>query len=334
MAAVTRGARTNLGLLALLAVAFLTGWLAFAFATAPARWSLVVHATSGVAIIALLPWKSMIARRGMRRAQPGRWASILFGALVVVSLAAGLLHSTGVAINIGPLTAMDFHVGAAIAAMPFAIWHVVVRRVRLRPADLSRRAILGGGAVVAGAAAAYAMSEVMVRAAGLPGAQRRFTGSYAAGSHDPDLLPISSWMFDAIPAIDTSAWSLRTPHRTWTYEELAAFDDRLTATLDCTGGFYSTQDWSGARLDRLLHGAAGASIRVVSHTGYDRRFPLSSASSLLLAMRIGDRPLDPGHGFPARLVAPDQRGFWWVKWVVAIEVDDTPHWFQAPFPLQ
>ncbi len=61
MAAVARGARTNLALLALLAAAFLTGWLAFAFATAPSRWSLIIHATSGFAIIALLPWKSMIA---------------------------------------------------------------------------------------------------------------------------------------------------------------------------------------------------------------------------------------------------------------------------------
>jgi DMSO/TMAO reductase YedYZ molybdopterin-dependent catalytic subunit len=36
----------------------------------------------------------------------------------------------------------------------------------------------------------------------------------------------------------------------------------------------------------------------------------------------------------ARLVAPDRRGFWWVKWVVAIEVDDLPDWWQSPFPLQ
>src|SRR5579864_6562553 len=117
--AMTRlGARTNLALLALLAMAFVTGWLAFAFATAPARWSLVAHATSGVAILVLLPWKSMIARRGLRRGRPGRWASILLGVLVAISLVAGLMHSTGLLLSVGPLTAMDFHVGAAIAAVP------------------------------------------------------------------------------------------------------------------------------------------------------------------------------------------------------------------------
>ena len=334
MSAIARGARTNLALLALLAVAFLTGWLAFAFATAPARWSLVLHATGGFAILALLPWKSMIARRGIRRGWPGRWASILLGALVLVSIVAGFLHSTGLAVNIGRLTAMDFHVGAAIAAVPLAIWHVVARRVKVRPADLSRRAALRGGAMLAGAAAAYAASEIVVRAAGLNGATRRFTGSYEAGSNEPDLLPISSWMFDAIPNLDAGSWTLRAPTRDWSYDELFAFDDRVTATLDCTGGFYSTQDWSGARLDRLIGGSTGGSIRVVSHTGYDRRFPLGDARRLVLATRIGGRTLDPGHGFPARLVSADRRGFWWVKWVVAIEVDDLPHWWQSPFPLQ
>jgi molybdopterin-dependent oxidoreductase-like protein protein len=333
-ARVARGARTNLGLLALLAAAFLTGWLAFAFATGPSRWSLILHATSGFAIVALLPWKSMIARRGLRRAGPGRWASILLGALVLISIGAGLLHSTGLAVNIGSLTAMDFHVGAAIAAVPFAIWHVMARRVKLRPADLSRRAALRGGAVLIGAAAAYATTEVVVRAAGLGGAARRFTGSYEAGSNNPDALPVSSWMLDAIPSVDPSSWTLKTPARIWTYDELFALDDRLTATLDCTGGFYSTQDWAGARLDRLVGGTAGASVRVVSHTGYDRRFPMGDAGRILLATRIGGRALDPGHGFPARIVSADRRGFWWVKWVVAIEVDDLPPWWQPPFPLQ
>jgi molybdopterin-dependent oxidoreductase-like protein protein len=333
-AAMARGARTNLALLALLAAAFLTGWLAFAFATAPSRWSLIVHATSGFAIIALLPWKSIIARRGTRRAQPGRWASILLAVLVLVSLVAGLAHSTGIALNIGPLPAMDYHVGAAIAAVPLVIWHVAARRIRLRPTDYSRRAMLRGGVVLGSAAVTYAASELIVRATSLPGAARRFTGSYDAGAHNPEALPVSNWMFDAVPNIDASSWTLRAPDQTWTYEQLSAFDDQVTATLDCTGGFYSTQTWSGVTLDRIVGGSKGSTIRVVSHTGYDRRFPLSEAPRLLLATRIEGGQLDPGHGFPARIVSADRRGFWWVKWVVAIEVDDISHWWQSPFPLQ
>jgi hypothetical protein len=332
--AMARGARTNLALLGLLAVAFVTGWLAFAFATAPARWSLVVHAASGFTILALLPWKSMIARRGLGRPQPGQWASVLLGMLVLISLVAGLLHSTGLLVYWGPLSAMEFHVGGAIAAIPLAIWHVVARRVRVRPTDLGRRSVLRAGVVVGAAAVAYASSEVVVRATGMPGAARRLTGSYEAGSYQPGLMPVSSWMFDAIPRIHQGAWRLPAGAREWSYDELFAFDDRLTATLDCTGGFFSTQEWAGARLDRLIEKSAGTTIRVVSVTGYDRRFPIDQAHSLLLATRVGGDALDAGHGFPARLVVPEGRGFWWVKWVSAIEVDDIPHWWQPPFPLQ
>ena len=41
----------------------------------------------------------------------------------------------------------------------------------------------------------------------------------------------------------------------------------------------------------------------------------------------------PGHGAPARLVVSGRRGYWWVKWVTAIDVDDTPWWWQPPFPV-
>jgi Oxidoreductase molybdopterin binding domain len=328
------GARTNVALLLLLAAAFLTGWLAFAYGTVPARWSLVVHATSGVAILMLLPWKSMIARRGLKRPRSGRWASVAFGVLVLASLAAGLAHSTGVWLWTGWLTAMDVHVGAALVAVPLAVWHVLARRVRVREADLSRRTFLRSGAVLLAAAGAYGSTELVVRAAGLRGRDRRFTGSYEAGSFDPAAMPVSSWMFDAIPGIDAERWTVRIGDRELTYAELLAFDDRVTCTLDCTGGFYSTQEWSGVRLDRLLDGAAGASIRVVSHTGYDRRFPIEEARKLLLATRFGGQALDAGHGYPLRLVAPDRRGFWWVKWVVAVQVEQLPYWWQSPYPLQ
>ncbi|MGH2675460.1 MAG: molybdopterin-dependent oxidoreductase, partial [Actinomycetota bacterium] len=44
-------------------------------------------------------------------------------------------------------------------------------------------------------------------------------------------------------------------------------------------------------------------------------------------------PLDPGHGYPARIVAPGRRGFWWVKWVERVELSPVPWWWQWPFPL-
>ena len=223
---------------------------------------------------------------------------------------------------------MEVHVGAAIAAAPLAIWHVIARRVKVPPADLSRRTFMKGSVAVGAAAATYAVSEIMVRAAALPGAARRFTGSYEAGSFQPAAMPVSSWMFDAIPVHSPKKWTLRTPGRVWTLDELVAFDDRLTATLDCTGGFYSTQRWSGIRLGNLLERAGplprARHVRLVSETGYRWSFDLADARELLLATRVGGEPLSHDHGAPVRLVAPGRRGFQWVKWIARVELHDEP----------
>jgi len=77
-----------------------------------------------------------------------------------------------------------------------------------------------------------------------------------------------------------------------------------------------------------------SSVYVRSVTGYGRRFDISEASRLLLATRLDGATLESGHGFPVRLVAPGRRGFAWVKWVVSVETDTAPWWWQPPFPLQ
>jgi DMSO/TMAO reductase YedYZ molybdopterin-dependent catalytic subunit len=149
-------------------------------------------------------------------------------------------------------------------------------------------------------------------------------------------MPPSHWYHDDVPQHDRAASPVMDGRRQWAIDELDEFDDDLTATLDCTGGWYATQVWRGVRLDRLLResGADGdQSIDVRSVTGYWRRFPASDARNLLLATRAGDEPLSRGHGAPARLVAPGRRGFWWVKWVASIEPSGRPWWWQPPFPL-
>jgi hypothetical protein len=331
---------TNLALFVLLGVAFTSGWIAFFYSTAPSRASLIVHAVSGYAIVALTPWKAVIAAHGIQRRRPGWWASLVFTGLVIASVLAGILHSTGLLVAAGPFSAMEVHVGAALAAIPFVAWHVIARRIPMRAVDFSRRSLLRAGTLAAGAGLAYGAGEVAVRLLSLRGSTRRFTGSYEYGSLQPAELPVTQWLFDAVPAIDPAAWRLTVRAgnavRQWTYDELLAFDDRVQATLDCTGGFYSTQDWSGAWLSRLLPPkvVVDGSLHVRSFTAYDRRFAIEEAGRLLIATRLGGMPLDPGHGFPVRLVAPDRRGYWWVKWVTAITIDELPSWWQLPFPIQ
>jgi DMSO/TMAO reductase YedYZ molybdopterin-dependent catalytic subunit len=364
------GRRTNLGLLGGLLLALGTGGLAFGVGTGWARWAAGAHAAAGLALLLLGPWKSVIVRRALARRPPrrGRIVGLGLAGLVAVALATGFGHSTGLLRSLGPVTAMQVHVGAALATLPLALWHVLGRPQRPHRTDLGRRGLLRAGALAGAAGLAWAAAEGLERLAGLPGGRRRFTGSYAAGSMDPAAMPVTQWLDDPVPELEAGRWRLRVRAggrvRDWSYGELAAFSDRLRATVDCTGGWYAEQDWEGAWLDRLLpegvspdrllppprgpgergpvdrvpvdrEAPAGGrgSVVVTSTTGYRRRFPVSQRRRLLVATRVGGRPLAPGHGFPARIVAPGRRGFWWVKWVDQIEVSADPPWWQPPFPL-
>jgi DMSO/TMAO reductase YedYZ molybdopterin-dependent catalytic subunit len=329
--------RTNLALLIVLVAALATGALAFAAGTGWGRPVVVAHGLAGLAVLVLAPWKSVVVRRGLaRRSGPGRWASVGFGVLVVVAVAAGLAHATGAAARLGPVSAMQVHVAAALAAVPLLAWHAAARGgARARRTDLSRRALLRTGAVAGGAGLLLLAVEGATRLAALPGSRRRFTGSLPVT--DPARIPVTQWLDDRVQVLDPAAWRLRVTAagttRDWTYAELAAFGDRVEAVLDCTGGWYARATWEGVRLDRLLPSAARGSVVVTSATGYRRRLPLADAGDLLLATRLAGRPLGAGHGFPARLVAPGRRGFWWVKWVTTVELDPAPWWRQPPFPL-
>jgi DMSO/TMAO reductase YedYZ molybdopterin-dependent catalytic subunit len=153
-------------------------------------------------------------------------------------------------------------------------------------------------------------------------------------------MPVTQWLSDGVPSLDADAWGLSLRVRgsevaSRSLADLEAESEPVRAVIDCTGGWFAEQDWEGVRLDRLLPPKArGRSVVARSVTGYSRRFPARDAANLWLASRLGGRPLSAGHGAPARIVAPGRRGFWWVKWVVELDVSDTPWWWQPPYPLQ
>ena len=332
------GRRTNLALLGLLTIAFVTGVLAFGIGT-PTEATVVVavHSAAGLGLLLLVPWKAAIVRRSWPHAAATRSLATGLGALVAISVLTGVLHAIGVA----PLSMLLVHVAVSVCVAPLLLFHAWGRRQRPRRVDLSRRALLQVGGLAAGAAGLWGVVEGALRLTGAPGADRRGTGSLERGTDDPAAMPVTQWFTDTVPEGRHGAVTLLVAGQR-TRVDVAELDrgDRIRAALDCTGGWYAIQDWTGVRLDRLLAEVAGTdlpedgSVDVISRTGYRRRLPLRDAPSLLLATAAAGRPLSDGHGAPVRLVAPGRRGFWWVKWVERIEVVDAPWWRQPPFPLQ
>jgi DMSO/TMAO reductase YedYZ molybdopterin-dependent catalytic subunit len=262
--------------------------------------------------------------------------SIVLAVTVLVAVATGFAHSTGVLVSAAGLTALQVHVASALAAQVPLIVHVRRRTVRFRPSDVSRRTLLRTGLLIAAGSAGYAALELGAAALSLPGARRRATGSYERSSASPDGMPTTSWLLDEAPQLDPVGWRLVVrsggTRCEWSVEEIRAVGDQASVILDCTGGWWSRQLWSGARVSRLLPAGSKGSVEVTSATGYRRRLPLSD--DLLVAVDVADQPLSVGHGSPMRLVVPGRRGYHWVKWVSSIEHDSSPWWLESPLPLQ
>jgi hypothetical protein len=324
------GRRTNVALLLVLVGAAATGVLAFAAGTPiPARFATVIHGLFGLAIVLLVPWKTVI----VRRARTLRVASLALVVLIAVCIAAGLVEVFGGYGVIWRLSPMQVHVGSAAVAAPLFAWHMLRhRRQRLRRLDLSRRTLLRTGALAAGVAATYATLEGLGRLAGAASASRIATGSHYVPA---DTIPATIWLFDQVPG--HRADRVHVAGKELTVADLASRSNTVAARLDCTSGWYTDAEWTAVSLADLLAPeqlAAAASIEVVSMTGYRRRFPADEAGSLWLATGYQGELLRPAHGAPVRLVAPHRRGFWWVKWVLSVKLSDTPALAQSPFPLQ
>jgi DMSO/TMAO reductase YedYZ molybdopterin-dependent catalytic subunit len=159
-------------------------------------------------------------------------------------------------------------------------------------------------------------------------ARRRFTGSREGDYGTPNGFFVTAFMNDNPAPLDLAAWRLRIVGLVdrplaLGHDDLRA-DAAMVATVDCTGGVYATREWSGLSLGALLD-AAGVADEArlawfVSVTGHRWPLPIDEARRALLATHVGGEPLAHEHGFPLRLVAPERRGFQWVKWLDTIEI--------------
>jgi DMSO/TMAO reductase YedYZ molybdopterin-dependent catalytic subunit len=333
-------------MLVFVAVALATGYLGLTNGDPGKAWILALHAIAAFAILAVLGWKAAIVVRSLRRHRvlgTSRMLFLVLAALLLFVLASGVTWSNAGRVVFGQVSLIELHQWAAALVAILLAWHVLARRNVLRvPYSRDRRAFLRLAAGGTAGLVVWQADEALARLAGLPGAGRRFTGSYERGSYS-GRFPAVSWLFDDPDPVAPEDWRLIVDGAVAEPLELdlPAVTDlasgHLEATLDCTGGWYTTQHWRGVPVATLLALAipedGAASVEFESVTGYSRRFSLDEARRSLLALSVADRPLSHRHGAPARLVVPDHRAFDWVKWVRHIRVHRHGDLWQLPLPL-
>ena len=339
----------NFLILLLGAVELSTGLLGLTHGSPAWVAALHVHRVCGFGIVALLLWKGrnilasltkLRRRRGIPIAHLG---SMVLLSLLLASLGLGLAWSHAGRFSFAGFSGVSWHIYLSLAMVPLLLWHTVRKRWTLRPRFWAeRRSVLRLAGLSVAGLVLWRVGEAANQVFDLPGQDRRFTGSYERGSFTGNAFPTTSWLNDDPRPLDSEDWSLYVNGHVRSnldldHRHVEGYRERLTATLDCTGGWHSTQEWEGVPFKTVLERAGvrpdAGSVTVRSTTGYARRFSVKEAQGYLLATRVGGEPLSHRHGFPLRLVAPGKRGYDWVKWVTAVEVNDTGKWWQPPLPL-
>ncbi len=358
----------NTFILLLVLAELVTGFFGLVSGSETEAVFILVHRAGGWGIVVLLAWKGRNVVWSLRRPKRGapRMASIVLFGMLTVTLTLGIAWASAGPFYFSPFSGVSWHIYAGAALAPVMLWHAAyqssgwtrrltrtVRNLIRVPSGVGapgdgngvwpeRRSFLRVAGVAVLSVAVWQSVEAVYALANLAGARRRFTGSYERGSYAGNGFPLTSWLNDNPAPVDLDSWRLEVGGAVGQGLELAyadlPADSEITATLDCTGGWFSTQVWRGMSVARLLElaevGPEASSVTFTSVTGYYRRFSIDEAKGYILATRVGDEVLAHGHGYPLRLVAPGKRGFEWIKWVRSVEVNTTPKWLQPPLPVQ
>ena len=299
------------------------------------------HRVAGAAFLLLLiPKGGIIWRSLRRRGRMARERASVALALLLLLVTAGILAAVlGWSLARGPwagewgLPLIVVHWYLGLGAIPLVIGHVAIRwrRAGRQPTlrDFAgRRRLIGFGIAAALALGLWRGLALGARRTEARAGVRRFTGSREADYGTPNGFFVTAFINDDPAPLDLTNWRLRVGGRVAHPREIdhiALRRERTTvATIDCTGGIYATREWSGldvcALLDTAMPAPEATTVWFVSTTGHRWPLPLAEARGALLATHVGGEPLAHAHGFPLRLVAPERRGFQWIKWLTAIEV--------------
>ncbi|WP_063746710.1 molybdopterin-dependent oxidoreductase [Catenuloplanes japonicus] len=198
-------------------------------------------------------------------------------------------------------------------------------------ASAYRRELLVGAGAAAGLITLFTVGQTVRPLAGLAVLTPRRPGT------GPQGLPVNRTAADAgvlasiadpgyrlvldgpvgVRHLDLAALTALTPHT-------------VRLPIACVEGWSVTAEWTGVRLADLvaLAGADPRRSRVVvesleEHGGYRASTvtsPHTHDPDTLLALRLNGQILDPDHGYPVRLIAPNRPGVLQTKWVGRLTV--------------
>ena len=244
----------NVALVALFAFELVTGYLGLTHSNPEWIAAMHLHRITGFSILALFLWKSRNILGSFRTRQ--NWKASPETMLASIVLLAGLLTVLGLGLawsHFGPYSWLGFsgttiHLNLALLLIPLLLWHSLRHRISFRVRYVAgRRNFLRFGGVAVAGLALWQLTDRLNILAGGPVADRRFTGSHPEDGPD---FPVTMWLNDRTPFVDGAQWRLRiNGHVDNPYElgldELQSWDAALTATLDCTGGWYTTPAVAG-----------------------------------------------------------------------------------------
>ena len=132
--------------------------------------------------------------------------------------------------------------------------------------------------------------------------------------------PLESWSFTVTNEAGRSA--------EWSWDELQALPhETVTTDIHCVTRWSKLGTrWEGVSLDRLLEGVETGASHVVAFCdgGYTTNLPLREVTGgkAWVAYAFDGRPLEPEHGWPARLLVPHLYLWKSAKWVRGLRLTE------------
>ena len=154
-------------------------------------------------------------------------------------------------------------------------------------------------------------------------------GQYDIGSEWPVLTA------EATPSISVAEWSFSVEglvrnHVSWTWDEIHALEpSRYEGAIHCVTTWSKFGvSFGGVSVDTLLSRAeplpSASHVVAFSHTGYTTNLPLGDVTGgkAWVVWEYEGRPLEAGHGGPARLLVPHLYFWKSAKWVAGLRLLD------------